>query len=108
MAEDARPGTTSAAVAVSDPDPGRHGQIQSLRIESGDEGGAFVVERQGSGGFFLIRVSPMAVSRRLLRRGRRFSLGLVATDAGQPPRSSKATLEIRVEDGKQFRCEWFF
>ncbi len=105
VSADAPAGASVAAVTVSDPDPGPHGRIDSLQIASGPASGLFVLERfPGAGNLFLVKVTSASASvRRGLRRGRRFRLALTARDAGTPPRTGEATLEIRVEDKKEFK-----
>ena len=97
-------GSSVAAVTVSDPDPGRHGQLASLEIVSGNEAGTFELERFGGGGgrgnLYLVRLASAA----RLRRDGNFKLRLVAKDAGSPARTGEAVLEIRIEEKNEFRC----
>ena len=88
--QNAAAGTSVAAVTVTDKDRGKHGEAR-VEISAGKGRRHFDLQSYG-GSLNVIRVSPLAD----FKRGDVFNLTLKATDFGTPPRSSVASLTIKV------------
>ena len=90
---DADEGNSVAAVTVTDKDSGVYGKT-TLQIIKGNEEGNFRLEAFGSS-LYVVKVASGA----LFERNARYQLVMLASDGGQPSRTSEAILEVRV-DGK--------
>ena len=83
-----------AIVRVSDPDPGRHGAVAVLEIVDGDPDAHFRIRKSDESDHeFNVEVLQI-LDREISPYG--YNLTLKATDFGTPPRSSVATLTIKV------------
>ena len=94
--ENAKVGTSVAAITVSDEDRGVHG-LTTLEIIEGNAQGHFELQPFG-GTLYVLRVAARA----RLQRDRNYELVFRATDQGSPQRSSKAKLEIRVKEINEY------
>ena len=95
--EQAKVGTSVAAITVTDEDKGPHGRT-SLEITSGNSQGHYELQSYG-GSLYVLRVS----SRARFQRGREYNLTLEAMDEGIPRRSSIASLVIKVKEVNEFK-----
>ncbi|XP_019376600.1 PREDICTED: protocadherin-16-like, partial [Gavialis gangeticus] len=92
LSEGAQPGDYVARVAVSDPDEAGAGSA-ALALEDGSNG-AFVLRPGGRPDLYWLCVQgPLDRERQAL-----YELHLVATDGGQPPRSTRRALRLQVAD----------
>ena len=97
MNENAKVGTTVAAITVSDDDRGIHGQT-TLKIIEGNAQGHFELQSYG-GSLYVLKVAARA----RLQRDRNYDLLFQAVDQGSPPKNSKARLEVRVKEINEFK-----
>lgn len=91
--EGAAPGSSVAAVIVTDPDAGEFGET-TVKLVSGNEQRHFVLESYGGGSLNVIKISKEAD----FVRGRVYNLTLSAADGGSPPLQSAASILIKVRD----------
>ena len=95
--QNAEAGTSVAAVTVTDKDRGKHGETRVEIVRSQTSGGSFGernfdLQTYGGGSLNVLRVAALAK----FETGDVYNLTLKATDFGTPPRSSVATLTIKV------------
>lgn len=95
--EKAKSGTSVAAITVSDPDRGVHGEAE-LEVISGNEQRHFEVQSYG-GSLYVLRVA----SRARFQRGQVYNLTLKATDKGSPRRTSLSSLTVKVNEVNEFK-----
>ena len=91
--QDADIGTSVAAVTVTDPDRGKHGETK-VEIVSGNFKRHFELQTYAGGSLNVLRVSSLA----RFERGSVYNLTLKAVDFGSPPKSSIASLIVKVSD----------
>ncbi len=84
-----------AVVTVTDPDEGRHGEVDRLEVIEGDADGMFRVFRQ-SGNEFAVSVRGDLIDREVSPHG--YNLTLKAVDAGVPPRVAYKNMHVRLGD----------
>jgi len=85
-----------AIIKISDPDPGRHGEVEQVEIVEGDQEGIFRIRpSEADPNEFNIEVLQM-LDREVSPQG--YNLSLRAIDRGVPPRSSTKNVHVKLGD----------
>ena len=86
-----------AIVRVTDPDPGRHGEVDHLEVIEGDADALFRVRRSREDAKeFSVGVRARLLDREVSPHG--YNLTLKAVDRGVPPRTAYKNLHVRLGD----------
>ena len=86
-----------AIVRVTDPDPGRHGEVERVEIIEGDPDALFRVRRtRQDPKEFSVGVRAHLLDRELSPHG--YNLTLKAVDRGVPPRQAYKAVHVRLGD----------
>ena len=94
VVEHGKLGTTCAILGVSDMDKGENGQIDKVLISDGDPESYFSIQRRTNNEYRI--VVGKTIDRELQPNG--FNLVVVASDKGNPMRSSNKTVQVRIQD----------